>query len=152
MLLFAMQEGGNNYAWSSATIIGLFVGSGVMMSLFVIWEWHRGDSAMIPASVIARRTVLFAVLFAFCHMGSLTIATYYLPQWFQTVQGANALESGVRYLPTAVTQIVMTITASSLGKSSWLEFIFWAFVLSATHGFSALLRIKAKLIHACLQL
>lgn len=114
MLLFAMQQGGQNYAWNSSTIIGLFVGSGVTMLIFVALEWHKGSGAMIPVEVVTRRTVSFAVGFAFCHMGSLTIATYYLPQWFQTVEGVDPLQSGVRYLPTVVTQIIMTLTASSL--------------------------------------
>ncbi len=118
MLLFAMQQGGQRYAWDSATIIGLFAGAGIVMLLFAAWEWRRGENAMIPPEVVARRTVSFAVLFAFCHMGSLTVAAYYLPQWFQVVQGVDPLQSGIRYLPTVGTQLVMTMTASILGTSS----------------------------------
>ena len=116
MLLFAMQQGGQGYSWNSPAIIGLFVGAGVTMLLFVGWEWHRGNEAMIPPNVVSRRTVSFAVLFAFCHMGSLTVATYYLAEWFQVVEGVDALQSGVRYLPTVGTQLLMTIVASSLGE------------------------------------
>ncbi len=73
---------------------------------------------MIPGIVVARRTVVFAGLFAFCHMGSVTIASYYLPTWFQAIQGVGPLESGVRLLPTVVTQIVVVMVASVLGKSA----------------------------------
>jgi hypothetical protein len=43
MLLLALQRGGQENLWSSATIIGLFVGSGVMMTIFVAWEWYKSD-------------------------------------------------------------------------------------------------------------
>ncbi|KAK3324448.1 putative MFS transporter [Cercophora scortea] len=114
MLLLAMQRGGVQNPWRSATTIGLFVGSGVTMILFVAWEYRKGDAAMIPKSVAGRRTVIFTVLFAASHMGSLTIASYYLPEWFQAVQGVGPLESGVRMLPTIITQLLTTMVASGL--------------------------------------
>ena len=117
MLLLAMQWGGERGTWSSATIIGLFVGAAAMMLLFVGWEVRKGDEAMIPGKVVMRRTVVFSGLFAFCHMGSVTIASYYLPTWFQAIQGVGALESGIRLLPTVLTQIVIIMLAGVLGQS-----------------------------------
>jgi hypothetical protein len=116
MLLLALQRGGQVNPWSSATIIGLFVGSGIMMMVFIAWEWYKGDEAMIPRQAVMRRTVVFTCLFAFCHMGSLGLAPYYLPEWFQVVEGVDPLQSGVRMLPTVITQILATMTASRLGK------------------------------------
>jgi hypothetical protein len=87
------------------------------MLLFVSWEWRRGDRAMIPGNVVKRRTVVFTCFFASTHMGALTIASYYLPAWFQAVQGVGPLDSGIRMLPTVITQIISTIVASGLGES-----------------------------------
>lgn len=117
MLLLAMQWGGERGTWSSATIIGLFVGAALMLLLFVGWEVRKGDEAMIPGKVVMRRTMIFSGLFAFCHMASVTIATYYLPTWFQVIQGVGALESGIRLLPIVLTQIVVVTLASALGQS-----------------------------------
>ncbi|KAK4119453.1 MFS general substrate transporter [Parathielavia appendiculata] len=114
MFLLAMQTGGEDGVWNSATVIGLFVGAGVTLLLFVAWEWRQGTQAMIPGKVVLRRTVVFTCLFAFTHMGALTIASYYLPAWFQVVQGVGPLDSGVRMLPTVITQIVATMAASGL--------------------------------------
>ncbi|KAK3349750.1 MFS transporter [Lasiosphaeria hispida] len=114
MLLLALQTGGERNSWDSATVIGLFVGFGVLAAVFVAWQWRKGDGAMIPGNVAMRPTVIFIGMFAFCHMGSLTIAGFYLPEWFQVVEGVNPLESGVRMLPTVITQIIATIFASSL--------------------------------------
>jgi MFS family permease len=63
MLLLAMMWGGTEKDWDSATIIGLFVGSGVMLILFVLWEGYKGEGAMILGNVVVRRTVTFSVLF-----------------------------------------------------------------------------------------
>ncbi|KAJ5485351.1 hypothetical protein N7539_005339 [Penicillium diatomitis] len=57
VLLLAMMWGGTQMDWNSATVIGLFVGSGVMLILIVCWEGYKGESAMIPGNVITRRTV-----------------------------------------------------------------------------------------------
>ncbi|RAL09362.1 MDR family MFS transporter [Aspergillus homomorphus CBS 101889] len=116
MLLLAMMWGGTEKAWSSATIIGLFVGGGVMLIGFVCWEGYKGESAMIPGNVVARRTVTFSVLFSFCHFGSIGILNYYLPEWFQVVQGASPLQSGTRVLAAVLSQIVGTLAAGILAR------------------------------------
>ncbi|KAI1381779.1 putative MFS transporter [Hypoxylon crocopeplum] len=114
MVLLALQWGGAQESWNSATIIGLLVGSFVLLLIFVAWEIRKGDEAMIPGIVVGRRTVALSTLFSFCYMGCLSIATYYLPEWFQAVQGASPLESGVRILPTVISQILGTMITGGL--------------------------------------
>ncbi|KAJ5201344.1 uncharacterized protein N7498_006007 [Penicillium cinerascens] len=116
MLLLAMMWGGTEKPWGSATIIGLFVGSGVTLMLFVGWEHYKGDGAMIPGNLIVRRTITFSVLFSFCHFGSLGILNYYLPEWFQAVEGASPLESGTRVLASVLAQIVGTLSSGILAR------------------------------------
>ncbi|RDW67185.1 MDR family MFS transporter [Aspergillus mulundensis] len=116
MLLLAMMWGGTEKDWDSATIIGLFVGAGVLLILFVAWEGYQGEGAMIPGEAIARRSVAFAVLFSFCHFGSLGILNYYLPEWFQAVQGASPLQSGTRVLASVLAQILGTLGAGFLAR------------------------------------
>ncbi|KAI0843199.1 putative MFS transporter [Hypoxylon sp. FL0890] len=114
MVLLALQWGGTEEKWNSATIIGLFVGSGVLLLIFAAWEIWKGDDAMIPGRVVGRRTVALSTMFAFCYMGCLSIATYYLPEWFQAVQGVSPLESGIRILPSVISQILGTSIAGTL--------------------------------------
>ena len=51
MLLLALQWGGVQYAWSSSVVVGLFVGTGVVMSLFILWTWRRGEKALVPPRI-----------------------------------------------------------------------------------------------------
>jgi hypothetical protein len=62
MFLMALQFGsGETYAWNSATIIGLFVGAGLMGIIFVFWERRMGDRAMLPGSLLKQRIVLVSL-------------------------------------------------------------------------------------------
>ncbi|OHE96602.1 hypothetical protein CORC01_08059 [Colletotrichum orchidophilum] len=98
----------------SATITSLLVESIVMLGLFAVWESRLGDSAMIPGVLVTRRTVLLSVIFSFCHLGALSVSSYYLPEWFQAVQGATPFESGIRVLPSVISQIVGMICAGAI--------------------------------------
>lgn len=115
MLLLALTRGNVEQAWGSATVVGLFVGGGVLLLVFVFWERRKGDEAMIPGRLLQRRAISCSVLFSFCHLGSVAVMSYYLPEWFQAVQGLSALESGVRTVTTAGSQIFSTLFAGALG-------------------------------------
>jgi hypothetical protein len=118
MLLLAVQWGGNRFAWKSATIIGLFVGAGLMIILFGAWQVCQGDEASIPPRIIANRTIIFSATTSFLGMGAMNIVMYYIPIWFQVVKGESPLKSGVRLLPMVLASLVMSILSGGLGKSS----------------------------------
>lgn len=63
MLLLALQWGGTEHAWSSATIIGLFVGFGVSMVIFVIIQIWQGERATLPPRFFKNKDVVLAILF-----------------------------------------------------------------------------------------
>jgi hypothetical protein len=104
-MLLALQWGGLEYAWGSATIIGLFVGAAVLTSIFALWQVQKGDDAMIPPKLFTQRVVLFACLTELLAMGAVYIAIYYLPQWFQIVKGVSPIRSGVMYLPLSMSDV-----------------------------------------------
>lgn len=93
MILLALQWGGIKYAWSSAKIIGLLVGGVVILVLFTIYQWHKGDMAMIPSSILTNRTVLFASLSAMFGMAAQNLLGLWLPGWFQVSNVQIATES-----------------------------------------------------------
>ncbi|KAL5333385.1 major facilitator superfamily domain-containing protein [Aspergillus crustosus] len=110
-LLLALQYGGNEYAWDSATVIGLFCGAGATFIVFCAWEYHKGEAAMIPASMVKERAIWSScVVFGFMLAMNFT-ASYYLPIYFQAVKGASPMISGVDLLPTILTQTI-TVAAS----------------------------------------
>ncbi|KAJ5765128.1 hypothetical protein N7520_004687 [Penicillium odoratum] len=108
-LLLALDYGGNQYAWNSATVIGLFCGSGMMFLLFLAWEYRTGTEAMFPLHMS-----VFVVSFFFFAGGMTACATYYLPLYFQVVKGASPMMSGVYMLPNIISQLILVISAGLL--------------------------------------
>ncbi|OAQ71903.1 MFS transporter [Purpureocillium lilacinum] len=117
MLLLALQWGGNTHAWSSATIIGLFCGAGVLFLVFVTWEGRKGADALIPTPVVRNRVVVAACVVAMSIMGTTILASYWMPIYFQTVRGKSPLTSGVNMLPNIIPSVVFGIlTGFLIGK------------------------------------
>ncbi|KAI1618945.1 DNA repair protein RAD50 [Exophiala viscosa] len=116
MLLLALEWGGSSHSWSSATIIGLFCGSGGTFIAFFVWEYLHGEAAMIPLPVIRQRVVWSSMAVTFFQFGGLLIFAYYLPLYFQVSKGASPTMSAVYTLPTFISQIAMAVL-SGVGVS-----------------------------------
>ncbi|TGO10707.1 hypothetical protein BTUL_0127g00060 [Botrytis tulipae] len=112
--LLALEWGGSSYHWSSATIIGLFCTSFVLLLLFLYWEYRLGENAMISLEMLRKRIVYSGFLTGMLNQGGLVVISYYLPVWFQTIKGVSPTESGVRALPTFLATIGCSIIAGSL--------------------------------------
>lgn len=113
--LLALEWGGSRYVWRSSTVIGLFCGAAGTFCAFLAWEYCRGDSAMIPFSMIRRRIVWCSCAVTFLFMGSLSITSYYMPIYFQAVRNATPTMSGVHILPAILSQIVFATVSGVLG-------------------------------------
>lgn len=114
MLLLALQWGGITYVWSSSIVVGLLVGFVVVFAIFVASQWWMGESALVPPKLFTFRTVVLA--FGACLLGPGGVATiiYYLPIWFQAVQGATPISSGVRYLPSVISDVLTSIVGGGI--------------------------------------
>ena len=93
----------------------MLVGFAVLVLIFIAWQVYRGDAALIPITLLADRSILLSLIFAFLFMGSFVIAVYYLPEWFQIVEGASPIRSGVMLLPSVCTQVFGAIVSSVTG-------------------------------------
>ncbi|KAF3763010.1 putative MFS transporter [Cryphonectria parasitica EP155] len=109
-VLLATTWGGTTYAWSSATIIGLFCGFAALSVVFTLWILHAGENALIPPSTFRRRSVTFGSAFMFLQGGATQMISYYLPYWFQAIKGDSAVWSAIHMLPSILSQILALIT------------------------------------------
>jgi hypothetical protein len=116
MFLMALEWGGTKYSWNSATIIGLLCGSAGIFAVFVVWEYRRGDEAMIPYTMLRKREVWSSCLVIAHFFGSLIVYTYYLPIYFQAVKGVNPSPSGVFILPGILSLMLMSVVSGVLGN------------------------------------
>jgi len=114
MFLMALQWGGTTYPWASGRIIGLFVGGGVILIIFGIWQWHVGEQGMLPLNILLQRTVLWACISAMFGMGTQLAYGLWMPEWFQVVKGVSPVDSGVNLLPSILGQTVTSILSGLL--------------------------------------
>ena len=121
MLLMALQWGGSEYAWNSATVIGLLCGSAGTFAIFAAWEYRLGDNAMIPYSMLRKREVWSSCVVTGLFFGGLLTFTYYLPIYFQAVKGVAPSPSGVYILPGILSQMVMAAVSGVLGKFTFIS-------------------------------
>ncbi|MFD7866668.1 MFS transporter [Streptomyces sp. NPDC059783] len=97
-LVLLTSWGGTEYAWGSATILGLAAGAAGTTLLFVAVE-HRAPEPIIPLRLfrdsIFNVTALVGAVVGVALFG----AASYLPTFLQMVDGATATESGLLMLP-----------------------------------------------------
>ncbi|MBO1414718.1 DHA2 family efflux MFS transporter permease subunit [Streptomyces sp. FH025] len=112
-LILATSWGGNQYAWGSSTIIGLFAGGVVALGLFC-WVETRAVEPMLPMRLF--RNPVFAVcsvlsfIVGFAMLGALT----FLPTFLQYVDGDSATVSGIRMLPMVIGLLIASITSGNI--------------------------------------
>ena len=97
-LTLVTSWGGSQYPWGSPIIIGMAVGSVVLLVAFVFVE-RRAEEPMLPMRLFSSRVFsvsgVLSFVVGFAMLGGIT----YLPTYLQYVRGVSATESGLWMLP-----------------------------------------------------
>jgi len=107
-------EHGQTEAWSSSTVVGLLVGFVLILATLVAWEFWLDETAMIPKRILKQRFVWANAGFSFFLGGAYFVILYYLPIYFQSVDNASPINSGVRNLPMVISVTIASLTAGIL--------------------------------------
>jgi MFS family permease len=113
-LLFALEFGKENQAWSSGRVVALFVVFGVLLVTFAAYQVWRGEKATIPPRILKQRTVVVACLFGFVIGSVLVVYPFYLPVWFQVVKGKSPQDSGIALLPLLLSSVLLVMVGGVL--------------------------------------
>ncbi len=97
-LMFALELGGNEYDWDSMTIIGLFIGSAILLAVFLFVE-TKAKEPIISFSMFKYRLFAFGTLVGMFYGATFIVATIYIPIFIQGVLGGSATNSGLVLLP-----------------------------------------------------
>ncbi len=119
MFFLALQFGGNEFSWNSPTVIGLSIGAGLTLIVFLLWEWRTGDEAMLPFSMISKRIVWSSCVTRLFYMGDIVVVSYYLPLYFQTVKEVSPVRSGYYTLPVILVQMILAVVSSVAGEGNF---------------------------------
>jgi hypothetical protein len=120
--ILALEYGGQKRSWNSSLVIGLLAGAMLIWSAFIIWEVFQGDRAMLMPRLLRQRSVYQPSIFQFFFAASYFILLYYLPIYFQSVDNASPIRSGVLNLPLvlslAVGSTVSGVVVSKTGHAA----------------------------------
>ncbi len=134
-VVFAIIEGIQK-GWSDPLIVGSFAVAVVAAALFIVIE-RRTDQPLLPMAFFKQRDFTGAMVGMFFIMFALMGVMFYMPQFFQLVQGMSASESGARLMPLALMMMFFAPIAARLLPVIGPRFmLFWA---PAVHGGGALL-------------
>ncbi|MFF2481992.1 MDR family MFS transporter [Paenibacillus sp. NPDC058071] len=97
-LMFALELGGNEYAWDSAQILGLFGGFAVLFVLF-LWIETRVAEPIIAFNMFRKRLFAAGTGAALFYGAAFITAALYIPIFVQGVYGGTATSSGLMLLP-----------------------------------------------------
>lgn len=134
-LLLALQWGGAEYAWSNSRIIGLFVGFGLMIGIFIGIQLWKGDKGTLPPRMFKDRNVLCAMLFSLFFGAGFFPLIYYLSLYFQAIQGVSAVTAGIKILPLLLSSVFTSIlTGGLISAIGYYNFIVWPCMILYTVG------------------
>lgn len=97
-LMFALEMGGNQYAWGSGMILSLFASFIIFFVIFCIVEMKAAEP-IIPFFLFKGRLFASAQILAFLYGATFIILITYLPIYIQSVYGATAMGAGLVLMP-----------------------------------------------------
>ncbi len=109
--------GGHQYAWASAQIIGLSIGTLVVGLLFVITE-NRALHPIIPLPLFKNRNFVLATLSGLATAIAMFGALGYLPTYFQMAEGVSATGAGLLMIPMMGSMLVTSVVVGAIVSKS----------------------------------
>jgi EmrB/QacA subfamily drug resistance transporter len=121
MLVFGLVRG-NAHGWGSPLIVGLLVGSALLLTVFIVAEL-RQDDPMLDLTLFRRPAVVGVSVVAFTLSASIFAMFLYLTLFVQDDLGYGPLAAGVRFLPITLLAFAVAPVAGKLSvriKSRYL--------------------------------
>jgi EmrB/QacA subfamily drug resistance transporter len=112
-LLLALDQS-SAWGWGDIRTLALLAACPLLLAAFVLIERRAGDSALIPADVIANRAFASACLVVLLMSVVFFAALLYLPQFMTKVLGYSALRAGAGLAPMMCTFAATSFAAGPL--------------------------------------
>jgi predicted MFS family arabinose efflux permease len=109
-LVLLTTWGGNEYAWGSATIVGLAIAGVALLALFV-WQERRAAEPLLPLTLFRSSVFDVANAMGFTIGMAMFGAIVFIPLFLQLVYGASPTSSGLRLLPLMAGLLVAAIAS-----------------------------------------
>ena len=143
LFLTGIASGGNGvYSWSSSVVLGTLISGIVCLLAGTINEIHTNRMALLPPRLFKNQTTAAVLISVFLHGFVAQAVIYYLPFYFQAVNGASPTGSGIDLLPASTTAGVISVfigfVIAKTGDYRWLLWICWTIMTLSKHSLSYL--------------
>ena len=122
LLLLGLDRGSND-SWSATITIASLCTSFPLFFLFVFVELKVAAEPFAPGRIIFERSLIACYLCNFFALGSWMTVLFYIPLFYQAVDGFSATQAGVRLLPNVVAAVLGSLSGGLLiqrtGKYYW---------------------------------
>ena len=158
LAVFGMLLGfdrGSNVSWTIPLSYAPLIASAILFGAFVVVEMRYATEPFAPGHIIFDRSLFAGYLCNFFSFGGWIAGLYYVPLFFQAVDGHGAAASGVRLLPAIASGVSGSLFGGYVmkrtGKYYWLTvtaytmlvigmvviFLFAGTIVNSTWGISA---------------
>ncbi|KAK8001079.1 SGE1 [Apiospora marii] len=118
LLLLGLQWGGVEGWATKRVLVSLTLGI-LLLVAFGAWQFRAGDNGTVPPRLMRQRSIAAASVASLGFGSVLVIVTFYVPIWYQAIQGLSAVDAGVRmmgyFLGTVVFVIASGLVTSKVG-------------------------------------
>ncbi|GJM82140.1 hypothetical protein HMSSN139_46360 [Paenibacillus sp. HMSSN-139] len=104
-LMFALELGGQLYAWDSGEILVLFAAFAVLFTTFLLVE-RKAEEPIISFGMFRKRLFASSNLAGLFYGAAFIAASIYIPLFVQGVTGGTATNSGLILLPMTLSSVV----------------------------------------------
>lgn len=112
-LMFALELGGNQYAWNSTAILGLFAGFAIFLLAFIFIE-RIASEPIISFAMFRERLFATSSVTSLFYGSAFIVATIYIPIFVQGVYGGSATNSGLILMPMMIGTVIGSQTGGLL--------------------------------------
>ncbi|MFI5800462.1 MFS transporter [Streptomyces sp. NPDC051677] len=142
VMAYALIEAGRR-GWGSALIVGLFVGSVLVLGGWLRWE-SRTSHPMLPLTLLRHRVVLMTCSVNFLSFFGLYGVIFLLTLFLQQVSGLTPVQTGLRLLALTASITVASLLAPAVAARLGTRPAIVAGSLVAAGGFVGLVGMHAE--------
>jgi MFS family permease len=128
-LIFGLDRGSNE-SWSLPISYGPLIASVFLFRIFVLVEKSVAAEPFAPGHIIFERSLFSLYLCNFFSFGGWLATLYYIPLFFQAVDGLGATGAAVRLIPAILASVSGSlfggVVMKKTGKFYWLTVIAYA--------------------------
>lgn len=136
-MVFGLDRG-SNVSWTMPTTIASLCASIVLFILFIAVETRFASEPFAPGYIVFPRRFFANYGCNFCSFASWLAALFYIPLFFQAVDGVSATIAGVRLLPSIFSSVSGSLFAGFVmkwsGKYYRLTIIAYILIVSGMSG------------------